>query len=565
MLSCKRTQNGAGRRCLYTACLIAGLATPALSQTLQTREQPLDRYPEGAPIPRSLTPEEAEILKRDPLVAGNLRVAPPGLVRTPAEYDPCEAIMIAWEGTSSWLDILANMASDITTLGDARVIVWVDTASEQTTAANSIASVGANMAKVEFRVRATDTIWIRDYGPRYIMMGTQPDGSGGVRAIVDHTYNRPRPNDNALPSHWASLRNEPLFLLPLIHGGGNYHLESGNPAGIGHATNLIVNENPPLDASEIIGHWRDYLNLETTLYTPYPTFVDSTQHIDMWMILLDDNKVMVSQWVNEPTASWAITSDNAAAAFASRGFTVYRVPAVRSGGTHYTFTNAVICNDLVLIPSYTNATAAAHNATALATWQIAYPGKTIRQINSQAIVTSAGVLHCIVMHVPAAAGGTSPTAYITTLNEGIALDPGTQHEIRWLTDDDVGATTADLLLSTDGGQTFTTLIAADLSAPGGLYNWTVPDVATSQAVVRIVVRDADNNSGFDDTDMVFAINGSPPCPGDFNGDGEVNFFDVSAFLDAFSNELPEADLNGDGEYDFFDVSLFLAAFSEGCP
>ena len=34
-------------------------------------------------------------------------------------------------------------------------------------------------------------------------------------------------------------------------------------------------------------------------------------------------------------------------------------------------------------------------------WQQALPTHTIIQIESQAIVTAAGVLHCICMHVPA--------------------------------------------------------------------------------------------------------------------------------------------------------------------
>jgi hypothetical protein len=52
---------------------------------------------------------------------------------------------------------------------------------------------------------------------------------------------------------------------------------------------------------------------------------------------------------------------------------------------------------------------------------------------------------------------------------------------------------------------------------------------------------------------------------DFNYDGELNFFDVSAFLVAYQGEDPQADLNGDGLYNFFDVSAFLVAYQEGCP
>jgi hypothetical protein len=54
------------------------------------------------------------------------------------------------------------------------------------------------------------------------------------------------------------------------------------------------------------------------------------------------------------------------------------------------------------------------------------------------------------------------------------------------------------------------------------------------------------------------------CPADFTGDGTLDFFDVSAFLDAFSAHDPAADLNGDGVFDFFDVSAYLQEFAAGC-
>ena len=55
------------------------------------------------------------------------------------------------------------------------------------------------------------------------------------------------------------------------------------------------------------------------------------------------------------------------------------------------------------------------------------------------------------------------------------------------------------------------------------------------------------------------------CAADYNDDGDLNFFDVSAFLVAFSNEEPSADLSGDGSFNFFDVSAFLTQFTQGCP
>lgn len=72
----------------------------------------------------------------------------------------------------------------------------------------------------------------------------------------------------------------------------------------------------------------------------------------------------------------------------------------------------------------------------------------------------------------------------------------------------------------------------------------------------------------DGTTGAFLIEGftaPSSCAADLNGDGNLDFFDVSAFLSAFTNQDPSADFTNDGNFNFFDVSAFLGAFSAGCP
>lgn len=52
-------------------------------------------------------------------------------------------------------------------------------------------------------------------------------------------------------------------------------------------------------------------------------------------------------------------------------------------------------------------------------------------------------------------------------------------------------------------------------------------------------------------------------PADLTGDGQLDFFDVSAFLTAYNAQDPIADFDGDGQFTFFDVSSFLTFFSNG--
>ncbi|MCA9275594.1 MAG: hypothetical protein KDA29_06170 [Phycisphaerales bacterium] len=56
-----------------------------------------------------------------------------------------------------------------------------------------------------------------------------------------------------------------------------------------------------------------------------------------------------------------------------------------------------------------------------------------------------------------------------------------------------------------------------------------------------------------------------PCLADLNDDGNLDFFDVSAFLTAYNAQDTMADFNNDGQFNFFDVSAFLTAYTGGCP
>ena len=65
--------------------------------------------------------------------------------------------------------------------------------------------------------------------------------------------------------------------------------------------------------------------------------------------------------------------------------------------------------------------------------------------------------------------------------------------------------------------------------------------------------------------VVLQVESGACSEADLNADGELDFFDVSAFLVAFTASDPAADFREDGEFDFFDVSAFLVAFGAGCP
>ena len=340
---------------------------------------------ETHPLPRSMTPAERLL----PLPRPDLRspLAPPtGTVRTPAEYERNDGLLIRWGAHN---DLLTALTVGITT-GDTGAVVHilVASSSQQSSAAATLTAAGAVMERVNFILYAANSVWIRDYGPRFIW---QDDG----RAIVDHTYNRDRPLDNAFPDHLAGLWGEPQYDIPLTHGGGNFHLFAHGDA---YMTDLVLAENPALSAADVAQLFQSYQGLDLSITAALPSWYDSTQHIDMWLLPTADDAVILGQYSPSDSAAHALT-EAIATDLQSHCYTVRRTPGWQSGGTHYTYTNSVIFNDLVFVCQFNNRPI--ENAAALATFEASFPGSDIIPVNCSSIIAAAGALHCIVMHVPA--------------------------------------------------------------------------------------------------------------------------------------------------------------------
>ncbi len=506
------------------------------------------QYPEGVPVPKTMTALEADWVDDHPLAADRVATSPPmGPIRAASEYEPMAGILLAWEGGSSYTDIVRQMAVAITTTGEANVWVACDSSSEANSVQSTLSTYGADMSRVHTVVRSTDTVWIRDYGPRYIF-------EGDCRAIVDHVYNRPRPNDDDYSSYFRSQVGHAYYEHDLVHGGGNYHL---NSTGTAAATELILNENSGMSQSQIVDVWRTYQNVETYIHDAFPTSVDSTQHIDMWMQIIGDTEIIISDWPSASGSTQDQICDGAASYYQSIGWTVHRTPAFTSGWTHFTYTNMVLCNGLVLLPKY-NDISDTYDNQALATVQAAMPDRQVVQITCDNLAYSAGVMHCICMHMPAHAGGVNPTTCVRSPLSG-TFDPGQQVPVQWISDDDMfNVQNVDIDFSADGGSLWTSLVT--MTADDGTWVWTVPDVATTDGVIRVVARDGGGNMGGSESG-VFSIEGSA-VPGDVDGDGHCNVNDLLAIVAAWgpcSGPCP-ADVDGDGEVGVNDLLLVLGYF-----
>ncbi len=164
----------------------------------------------------------------------------------------------------------------------------------------------------------------------------------------------------------------------------------------------------------------------------------------------------------------------------------------------------------------------------------------------------------------------------TTLTSPIldATSNGSDAELvywRWYSNNAGASPNEDSMLvqiSDDDGSSWSTLeVVTDNAGAWTEQRFTIASFInpTNQIRVRFIASDLNAGSiveaGVDDLRIE-----SVGCSGnsaDINGDGQLDFFDIAAFLTLFSAQDPIADFTGDGAWDFFDVAAFLTAFSAG--
>ncbi len=142
---------------------------------------------------------------------------------------------------------------------------------------------------------------------------------------------------------------------------------------------------------------------------------------------------------------------------------------------------------------------------------------------------------------------------------------------RWYSNNTGASPNADSMLvqiSNDIGNSWTTLEVVTENANAWVERrFRIADFVepTDMIRVRFIASDLGDGSiveaGVDDLRIESV--GCTVNPADLNNDGELNFFDVSIFLNAYNSGDLVADFNGDGILSFFDVSSFLGYFNQG--
>jgi len=498
-------------------------------------------------LPIGFAPRELLIRDQIPEMSRETS-APPGPVRNIAEFEPMSGVLIRYPFGIP-VSLIVEMSEDVT--------IYCLVSSSQQSMASTILSA-AGVEDVQFIVGDTDSMWTRDYGPWWVV-----DGTGQV-AVVDHTYNRPRPNDNDAPLKVSEHLDTAYYASDIITAGGNYMTEG---QGISASSALVVEENPDLSIDEIETLMFDYYGIENyhIIEDPNNTYID---HIDCWGKFLSPNKVLLRQ-VPESHPQH-IELEEVATYFeeiVNSSGQLWEVFRVQTPGDE-PYTNSLILNDKVLVP-ITSDPPNSFDQAALETYELAMPGYDV--VGFTGSWQSTDALHCRVkgipdlhmlqiFHTPVSdstscfSQGHVVQATVDDLSETGLIDIAV-----WWKNEDMAEYEA------------IEMAVCEIDIPD-CYDATIPFQTTATTIDYYVF--ASDGSGRSETlpmagSFSFDVDGVEYTPGDVNTDGLVDILDIITTMTFVLNQaspdplqFESADLTCDGTLNVLDLIALVTLIVE---
>ena len=354
--------------------------------------------------PKAMAPWEKDLIKDIQEQFSGIKNPPVSGVRSMAEWEEAQALVITW---TSYPSVLAPIVKAAQKEGNV-IIVCNDSVSVKQSLIAFQADPGLN---ITYLIAPYNSVWVRDYGPNTVYK----DDVDSLY-FVDWIYNRPRYKDDTLATSLAKLLNIPLYTTSdvpydLVNTGGNFMSDGSGQA---FASDLVLEENGENNKFGQTIRTKESVDSIMDLFMGIDNYItmdllpdDGIHHIDMHMKLLNETTLLVGQYPkglpDEPQieANIQYVLDSIKTVFGT-DFNIIRIPMppyangnYPGNGVNRTYTNAVFFNKTVIIPTYEER----YDTTAIRIWQEALPGYTIAPVNCNSPIQAGGAVHCITKEI----------------------------------------------------------------------------------------------------------------------------------------------------------------------
>eukprot|EP01084_Bolivina_argentea_P203470 347521_1 len=272
-----------------------------------------------------------------------------------------------------------------------------------------------DMDRIQFIITNTDSYWTRDYGPFFVHSYSNNFNESNI-GIVDFTYNRNRPNDNAIAYQLSLHFNLTYFKKEEIQNTGGNYMTDG--CDIASATHIIYTENNQFcnisnqtlsnltdaklpSCAYVDNVMKQLLGIQefSVFWDPNADYID---HIDCWAKFLSKNKILIKQF-NETDARYDMMEmivkywQNTLNSF-NQKWEIYRVYSPNDEP----YTNSFILNDKIFVPLINNESSFVHNENTMKVYSNALPDYKVIGFYSNGSIQweSTDAIHCRLKGIP---------------------------------------------------------------------------------------------------------------------------------------------------------------------
>ena len=293
------------------------------------------------------------------------------------------------------------------TSGHLPIVILVNDKKQLETAVTIAESTGANLDHVSFFVFKLDTIWLRDFGPRFLESKSDTQS-------IDFYYDGTRPKDDQFPNHWGELAGVKNTTVEWTLQGGNL---ISNGQGLAFTSTRFFEDNhvrfPFRDSPGnveyerrklVVDSFKKECNIDRLLFLR-PLTPEATKHVDMLTTFLAPDHMLVARVdPRVDPANAQILDENArflrTVKVDGRPMRVDRIDIPPRQGKYWSpYTNVIFANDLVLVPVY-KSDSPALVSRAIQTYRRLLPGKHVDTIDMTTMQKLEGALHCLSINVP---------------------------------------------------------------------------------------------------------------------------------------------------------------------
>jgi len=331
----------------------------------------------------------------------------------PAEWEPHEAVWLSWpHNKRTFPQILAVEEAYYTFIAaihaTERVELFVPTAASHRKIRARLRESGVDLLKVTLHTTDYSDIWIRDYGPTFVI-----NRAMSRTAMVRWNFNawgekyEDQIRDGKIPEIMNRRLEYPLFVPEIVLEGGSIDVNGRGTVLTTRSCLLNPNRNRSLSFGTIENFLKEYLGAVKIIWLNEGIVGDDTDgHIDD-----------IARFVNPSTVVCAYESDTADANYTAlhenyviltqscdqngKPLNVVKLPMpakVASVDERYpaSYTNFYIGNTVVIVPFFNDP----NDAVALQILQGLFTGRKVIGIDARAMVEGFGTFHCATQQQP---------------------------------------------------------------------------------------------------------------------------------------------------------------------